>query len=125
MLLELPAAFFALLCFPALQHTTALALLCLQLLRVTLGPASLANLAAAVLCFTLLDDARWVPGLLKLCRALGLTYKGSGGGGGSGSSGQEQEQAEAPVAGNISRSSSMTSMLDIIDVGGCCSTLSV
>jgi len=116
MLLELPAAFLVLLYVPALQHATAVALLALQLLRISWGPAGMANLAAAVLSFMLLDEARWVPVVLKLARVLGLTA-------GQGSSMQVeggQQQLDNAARPALSRSSSVTSMVSVGVAGECC-----
>lgn len=117
MLLELPAAFLVLLYVPALQHATAAALLALQLLRISWGPAGMANLAAAVLSFMLLDDARWVPVVLKLGRVLGLTA-GQGSGSMQAEGGQQQLDNAARPA--LSRSSSVTSLVSVGVAGECC-----
>jgi hypothetical protein len=87
---------------PALQRLTAMGLLNLQILRLVAGPASLANLSAAVLCFLLLDDGLWVPALLRTARALGLRAEAS-----------TQESGHAQAGGNepLSRQSSMTSLV--------------
>jgi hypothetical protein len=69
-LLELPVAFLVLVYAPILQRITSTGLLILQLLRLAAGPASLANLAAAVLAFMLMDDDLWVPVLLRAAKAM-------------------------------------------------------
>lgn len=103
--LELPVAFLVLATAPALQRMTAGALLTLQLLRLLLGPASLANLAAAVLSFLLLDDETWVPMLLGLAKRLKVPVLKSG------NDQQEgQEQGQAGEAEPLSRQSSITSL---------------
>jgi hypothetical protein len=104
--LELPIAFLVLATAPALQRMTAGALLTLQLLRLPLGSASLANLAAAVLTFLLLDDETWVPMLLGLAKRLRVPVLRSGG------DQQEQglEQGHAGEAEPLSRQSSITSL---------------
>lgn len=63
-------AFLVLVYAPFLQRITSTGLLILQLLRLAAGPASLANLAAAVLSFMLMDDDLWVPVLLRAAKAM-------------------------------------------------------
>jgi hypothetical protein len=77
-------------------------LLSLQLLRLVAGPASLANLSAAVLCFLLLDDGLWAPALLRTARALGLRAEIST---------DESGHAQAGGTEPLSRQSSMTSLV--------------
>jgi hypothetical protein len=104
-LLELPVAFLVLAFAPVLQHATATGLLGLQLLRLLFGPASLANIAAAVLCFLLLDDGLWVPALLKAARVLRLpTAKEAS------TEGEAQEDGHAGGTESLSRQSSITSL---------------
>jgi hypothetical protein len=103
--LELPVAFLVLATAPALQQMTAAALLTLQLLRLLLGPASLANLAAAVLSFMLLDDETWVPVLLRLASKLRVPVLRP-----AGDLQEGQEQGQAGEAEPLSRQSSITSL---------------
>lgn len=104
-LLELPVAFLVLAFAPVLQHAAATGLLGLQLLRLVLGPAGLANIAAAVLCFLLLDDGLWVPALLKAASALRLLKEEVS---------TEEAQEDSGHAGgateSLSRQSSITSL---------------
>jgi hypothetical protein len=77
-------------------------LLSLQLLRLVAGPASLANLSAAVLCFLLLDDGLWAPALLRVARAVGLRAEVNT---------QESGHLLAGEPEPLSRQSSMTSLV--------------
>lgn len=101
-LLELPVAFLVLAFAPVLQHAAATGLLGLQLLRLLLGPAGLANIAAAVLCFLLLDDGLWVPALLKAARVLRLLKEAS--------TEEVQDSGHAEATESLSRQSSITSL---------------
>lgn len=101
-LLELPVAFLVLAFAPVLQHATATGLLGLQLLRLLFGPASLANIAAAVLCFLLLDDGLWVPALLKAAHALRLLKEAG--------AEEVQDNGHAGATESLSRQSSITSL---------------
>lgn len=76
-LLELPVAFLVLVYAPVLQRITSIGLLVLQLLRLAAGPASLANLAAAVLACMVMDDDLWVPLLLRAAKAMRVGPVGS------------------------------------------------
>ena len=107
-LLELPVAFLVLVYAPFLQRLTAMGLLALQLLRIAAGPASLANLAAAVLSFLLLDDELWVPALLRAARAMRVPL------GPDVSTGQQAGGAEP-----LSRQSSLTSLYGECHGGAC------
>lgn len=102
-LLELPVAFLVLAVAPVLQRPTAMALLGLQLLRLAFGPASLANIAAAVLCFLLLDDGFWVPAVVAAAQKLAVLRTGA-------STDGAQEAEHAVNTGLLSRSSSITSL---------------
>lgn len=78
----------------------------LQLLRICWGSAGLTNLAAAVLCFMLLDDALWVPAVGRLAQSLGL------GGQAAAEDVAEQGQHEGGGTQILSRTSSGTSLFE-------------
>jgi hypothetical protein len=111
--LELPAAFLVLLFLPALQQATAGALLVLQLLKLAWGSAGLETLAAAVLCFLLLEDRLWYPWVAKLGEVLRLVVVQAGGAGQGAGDGAQHEHG----TGMLSRQSSGFSTLSDATLG--------